>query len=68
MTSETGKPTVAIHILSNTSRSKGNQTMKLGQLIDITCEISFLKRHAENVAGRLVPGLYFFLKKKLYIK
>ena len=41
--------------------------MKLGQLINITYEISFFKRHAENVAGRLVPGLFFF-KKKLYIK
>ena len=34
MTSQTGKQTIAIHILTNISRSKGNQTMKLGQLIE----------------------------------
>ena len=34
MTSQPGKQTIAIHILTNISRSKGNQTMKLGQLIE----------------------------------
>ena len=29
-----GKQTIAIHILSNISRSKGNQTIKVGQLIE----------------------------------
>ena len=28
-----GKQTIAIHILPNISRRKGNQTMKFGQLI-----------------------------------
>ena len=32
MTSQPGKQTVAIHTLSNISRSKGNQTPKFGQL------------------------------------
>ena len=32
MTSQRGKQTIAMDILSNISRSKGNQTMKLGQL------------------------------------
>ena len=34
MTSQTGKQTIAIHILPNISRSKGNQAMKFGQLIE----------------------------------
>ena len=45
MTSQSSKPTIAIHILLNISRNKGNQTTKFGQLI----ETFFLKNHAQNV-------------------
>ena len=31
-------------------------------------EIFFFKNHAENVAGRLVPDLFFFFKKKNFVK
>ena len=34
MTSQPGLQTLAIHILPNISQSKGNQTMKFGQLIE----------------------------------
>ena len=34
MTSQPGKQTIAIHMLPNISRSKGNQTMRFGQLIE----------------------------------
>ena len=34
MTSQPGLQTIAIHILSNISQSKGNQTMNFGQLIE----------------------------------
>ena len=34
MTSEPGQQTIATHILTNISRSKGNRIMKLGQLIE----------------------------------
>ena len=34
MTSQPGKQTVAIQILANISKSKGNQTMKCGKLIN----------------------------------
>ena len=34
MASQHGKQTIAIHILSNTSRSKGNQKMKCAQLTE----------------------------------
>ena len=34
MTSQSGLQTIAIHILLNVSRTKGNQTMKFNQLIE----------------------------------
>ena len=34
MTSQPGKETIAIHILPNTSRSKGNEIIKFGQFIE----------------------------------
>ena len=56
MTSQPGKQT--IHILHNISRSKRNQKMKFGQLIDITWEIFFLKNHTQNVVEELFPGSF----------
>ena len=50
---------IVIHILPNTSRSKGNQTMKFSQLTE--CYIFFLKNHTQNVMEKLV--LDPFLKK-----
>ena len=46
--------------LPNISRSKGNQTMKLGQLIEYNKRNIFLQNHAENEAGRLVADLFIF--------
>ena len=34
MASQPGEQTITIHISRNISRSKGNQTMKFGQLIE----------------------------------
>ena len=34
MTLQPGQETVAIHILPNISQSRGNKTMKFGQLIE----------------------------------
>ena len=34
MTLQPGLQAIAIHILANVSQSKGNQTMKFGQLIE----------------------------------
>ena len=61
MTSQTGKQTITLHILSNISRNKGNQTMKFGKLLE-----NNVKNHAVNVAGRLAPNLFLFSKKALY--
>ena len=63
MTSQPGLQTIAIHILPNISQSKGNQTMKFGQLIEYNKRNIFFKNYAENQAGRLAPGLFLFLKK-----
>ena len=45
MTSQSGKQTIAIHILLSIARMKDNQTNET--------------IHAESEAGRLVPGLFF---------
>ena len=52
---------IKIHMLSNISRSKLNQTMKYDQLI----EIFFLKNHTQNVVEKLVADT--IIKKKLSI-
>ena len=44
ITSQPGLQTIAIHILSNISQSKGNQTMKLGQLIQYSRGNIFLQK------------------------
>ena len=54
MVSQSGKQTIGMHILPNISRSKGNQTIKFGQLIqynmrNIFFEKSYTKRGGENI-------------------
>ena len=44
MTSQPGKQTIAIDMLPNISRSKGNQSMKLGQLIKYNKCDNFLQK------------------------
>ena len=44
MTSQHGPQTTAIHILPNISQSKGNQTMKFGQLIEYNKRNIFLQK------------------------
>ena len=44
MTSQSEKQTIAIHILSNISRRKGNQTMKFGQLIEYNMTNIFFQK------------------------
>ena len=63
MTSETWKKTIAMHILSNISRSKGNQTMNFGQLIEYGMRNIFvLKNNTHDVMEELFQ--YPFLKKQ----
>ena len=54
MTSQPGQQTIAIHVLPNISRSKDNQTMKFGQLIEynmrnILVNVSYTKRGGETI-------------------
>ena len=52
------KQTTPIHILSNISRSKDNQTMKFGQLIQYNTRDIFLEKSYINQFFKLT----FFLK------
>ena len=53
MVSQPGKQTITIHILTNVSRTKRNQTMKFGQLTEYNARNISFKNHAENDTGRL---------------
>ena len=48
MTSQPEKQTIAIHILPDISRSKGNQTMKFGQLIEYIMRNVFLEKSTQT--------------------
>ena len=52
-----------MHITPNILRSKGNRTMKFGQLIVYKAIHIFIENHEENEAGRLVLDLFLFFKK-----
>ena len=66
MTSQPEKQTLAIHIVPNISRSKGNQTLKFGQLIEHNMRIIFLEKLYTKYGGETVPGA-FSKKSKLNI-
>ena len=44
MTSQPGKQILAIHVLVNISKSKRNQTMKFGQLIEFNMKNIFVEK------------------------
>ena len=44
MTSQTGQQIITIHILPKISRSKGNQTMKFGQLTEYNTRNIFIEK------------------------
>ena len=60
MTSRNGQKIITIHILPNISRSKGNPTMKFGQIIKYSIRHIFVKKHAKHEIGKLVPDLFLF--------
>ena len=53
MASQPGQQTIVIHILTNISRSKCNQLMKFGQLIEnnIRNVFSYTKCSGETIPG-----------------
>ena len=66
MTSKTGKQINAIHILLNILRSKGNQAVKFGQLVEYDGRTISLKDRAENEAEILVLDFFLLFQKTLY--
>ena len=63
MTSNIGKQIITIHTFPNISRSKDNQEMKLGQLINFNMDSFFFKSHTKNEAGRLAADIFFVFQK-----
>ena len=63
MTSQPGLQRIALHKLPNISQSKGNQTLKFGQLIEHCQRNTFLQQLCGNEAGRPVLDLLLLFKK-----
>ena len=55
MTSQRGQQTIVVYILFNISRSKGNQTMKFGQLIECNMKNIFLETSCPKCGGKTSP-------------
>ena len=66
MTSQPGKQIIAIHILPNNWRSKSNQTMKFGQLIEYNIRNFFLEKSYTKCVGETIPR-HYSKKSKLCI-
>ena len=58
MRPQPGKRTFAINILPNISRSKGNQTMKSGQLIECNMKNIFLEKSYIKHGGEIIPRYF----------
>ena len=63
MTSQPGQQTIAIHVLSNISSSKYNQTMKCGQLIEYNMRNIFVEKSYTKCGRETIPR--YFSKKSL---
>ena len=59
MLAQLGQQTTAMHILTNISRSKGNQTIKFGQLIEYNMKNIFLQKSYKKCGGETILRLYF---------
>ena len=58
MMSQTGYQTMPIHILTNISRSKGNEIMKFSQLIEYNMRTIFIEKSLLNSGGEAIPDLF----------
>ena len=58
MTSQTGQQIITIHILLNISRSKDNQTIKFGHLIEYNINI-FLEKPYSKCGGEASPRPFY---------
>ena len=55
MTSQSGQQTIVIHLSPNILRSKGNQAMKFGQLIERNTRDIFLDKSYTKCGGETSP-------------
>ena len=67
MTSQPDYQTIAIQILPNISRSKGNQTMKLGQSVEYNMRHTFVVEKSYTKYDEKTIPAPFFKKSKLRI-
>ena len=65
MKSDPDQQIIVIHILPDISRSKGNQTMKYGQLIDYDVRNIFLEKSYTKQGGETSPRSF---SKKLKLR
>ena len=63
MTPQPGKKTIATHTLPNISRSKENQKMKFGQLIEYNMRNIFLEKSYTKCGGETIPKPFFKISK-----
>ena len=54
-TSQLGLQTIAIHVLANISRSKGNPIMKFGQLTEYNMRTILLAKSLSKCGGETIP-------------
>ena len=54
MTSQPGQQTIAIHILPDISRSKGNQAIKFGQLVEYNMRNIFVEKSYPKCARDII--------------
>ena len=50
----------------NISKSKCNQAVQFGQVMDYNLRNVFYKYYTKNEAGRLAPDLFLFFKKAFH--
>ena len=65
MTSQAGQQTITIHVLPNILRSKDNQAMRFGQLIEYNMRNIFVEKSYTKCAGETIPRP---LSKKIKIE
>ena len=63
MMTQTGQQTITIKLLSDISRSKGNQTMKFSQLIEYNIKNIFLEKSSSKCGGVTSHRPFFKISK-----
>ena len=58
MTSQTEQQITTLHILFNISKSKCNETVRIGQLIEYNMRNIFLKNDTQGMVEKLFPDSF----------